>query len=507
MCARFISVTAVLSVSLVLCSFAMSGEERPCYGAGRWFPRTKARLTVAIDKYLREKPESKVTGRPLGIIAPHAGYRFCGRSAGAAFAQLKGHQFHRVVVLGISHRQFVKGASILPVKAYTTPLGKIPVDTEVTDKLLKNNLFKTQPRAHYGEHSVENELPFLTRVLGADWKLVPILIGQPSRMEAGISAESLKLYENIAAAIKPFVDDKTLVVASSDWTHYGANYGYFPFGRKAFSGDELKAKLKAFDYETIEPVLNVDVKTFAQRVNAKKVTVCGRRPICVFLNLMSEGVKGFVAKYYTSGDVTNDWSSSVSYTSIVFARPANGDGVSEVGRKRLLEIARKTLEARLRGKPVPKFKADSAELRWKRGVFVTLTKNGKLRGCIGCFTSDEPLYKVVSDYAVISATRDRRFRPVRASELKNIKIEISVLSPMRRVKDPLKEVVIGKHGIYIKRGYRSGTYLPQVAVEHKMSLEQFLSSCCSSKAGLRADAWKDPRTEVYVYTAQGFHED
>ncbi len=492
----------------------MGGEERPCYGAGRWFPRSKARLTADIDKHLREKPESKVTGRRLGIIAPHAGYTFSGRSAGAAFAQLKGHQFHRVVVLGISHRQFVKGASILAVKAYTTPLGKIPVDTEVTAKLLKHSLFKTQARAHYGEHSVENELPFLTHVLGTDWKLVPILIGQPSRMEAGISAESLKMYEDIAAAIKPFIDDKTLVVASSDWTHYGANYGYFPFGRKAFSGDELKAKLKAFDYETIEPVLNVDVKTFVQRVNAKKVTICGRRPICVFLNLMPQGARGLVAKYYTSGDVTKDWSSSVSYPSIVFAisgqkpkEPDDEGGVSEAGRKSLLEIARKTLEARLRGKPVPKFKVDSAELRWNRGVFVTLNKGDKLRGCIGCFTSVEPLYKVVSEYAVISATRDRRFRPVRASELKDIKIEISVLSPKRRVKDPLKEVVIGKHGIYIKRGSRSGTYLPQVAVEHKMSLEQFLSSCCSSKAGLRADAWKDPRTEVYVYTAQVFHEE
>ena len=156
---------------------------------------------------------------------------------------------------------------------------------------------------------------------------------------------------------------------------------------------------------------------------------------------------------------------------------------------------------------MPKFKVDSAELRWKRGVFVTLNKDDKLRGCIGCFTSKEPLHKVVSEYAVISATRDRRFRPVRASELKDIKIEISVLSPMRRVKDPLKEVVIGKHGIYIKKGWQNGTYLPQVAVEHNMSVEEFLSSCCAGKAGLPPDAWKNPDTEVYVYTAQVFHEE
>ena len=147
--------------------------------------------------------------------------------------------------------------------------------------------------------------------------------------------------------------------------------------------------------------------------------------------------------------------------------------------------------------------------RITRGAFVTITKGGALRGCIGRFTADEPLHKVVAKMARASATEDPRFvgRRLTAAELEDINIEISVLSTMTRIKDPLEEVKLGVHGIYIRRGARSGTYLPQVATEHNMTLEEFLSSCSSSKAGLAPDAWKDPQTEVYIYSAQVFGEE
>jgi hypothetical protein len=501
---------------------ARAGDVRPCSGAGFWYPATKAELTQTVEQFLREKPDEAISGRPVGIIAPHAGYKFSGRACGAAFATLKGQSYKRVILLGFSHRRMVQGASILNADAYNTPLGDIPVDTEVTAKLLEGDLFKTQAAAHTNEHSLENELPFLQAALPQGWKLVPIFIGQTGEAGKGISAAAMKLYTKIADALRPFVDEQTLVVASSDWTHYGANYDYYPFGGKAFTPIDLKAKLKELDFGLLQPALKLDVDGFCEVCNAKDATVCGQRPICVLLKLMPAGAKGHVAKYYTSGELTGDWSSSVSYAAVVFTAAANGPkgapgeagpekpedkGISEAGQKKLLEIARKTLEAVLSGKSTPDWKVDAQELQGHQGAFVTLTKGGNLRGCIGCFTADKPVYRVVSEYAVISATQDHRFTPVKASELKGIKIEISVLSPMRRVKDPLKEVELGKHGIYIKRGMRSGTYLPQVATEHKMSLEEFLSSCCSSKAGLPADAWKDPGTEVYVYTAQVFHEE
>ena len=406
---------------------------------------------------------------------------------------------------------FLRDASILTVDAYSTPLGDIPVDTEVTAELLKNELFRTQAAAHAGEHSLENELPFLQRALGDGWKLVPILIGRPDPAQTELSDKSMKTYAAIADAIRPFIDDQTLVVASSDWTHYGARFGYYPFGPKASKNSELKEKLKKLDLGSAQPVLERDAEAFRQQVNARDITICGRWPICVLLYLMPETATGHLAKYYTSGDLTGDYSSSVSYVSVVFTVPPTekieAGEISRAGQKRLLQIARETLEASLDGKAVPTFKDITPELKLERGTFVTLNKNERLRGCIGCFTSTDPLYRTVSKYAVISATQDHRFQPVRPDELKNIKIEISVLSPMRRVRDPLKEIEIGKHGIYIKRGFRAGTFLPQVATEHKMTKEQFLSLCCSQKARLPADAWKDPDTEVYVYTAQIFHEE
>ena len=139
---------------------------------------------------------------------------------------------------------------------------------------------------------------------------------------------------------------------------------------------------------------------------------------------------------------------------------------------------------------------------------MTLMKDGDLRGCIGQFTADEPLYKVVVNRAWSAALEDPRFSNFRLkpADLPTVKIEVSVLSPMVRVKDPAKEVKLGVHGIYIKRGWSTGTFLPQVATDHKMTLEEFLSTCCSQKAGLSPDAWKDPATEVYVYTAQVFGE-
>jgi AmmeMemoRadiSam system protein A len=149
---------------------------------------------------------------------------------------------------------------------------------------------------------------------------------------------------------------------------------------------------------------------------------------------------------------------------------------------------------------------DDPELQGHQGAFVTLNIGGQLRGCIGQFTANRPLYQVVRGMALAAALRDTRFRQVQPSELDDISIEISVLSPMRRITDPMKEVELGKHGIYIKRGYQTGTFLPQVATEHHMSKEEFLSSCTAHKAGLPADAWKDPDTEVYVYTAEVFGE-
>jgi AmmeMemoRadiSam system protein A len=182
--------------------------------------------------------------------------------------------------------------------------------------------------------------------------------------------------------------------------------------------------------------------------------------------------------------------------------------MNETQKQILLKIARDTVEAAIKSKPINIPKSDDPELNAHCGCFVTLKNHGRLRGCIGNFTSDNPLVELVAEMAKASATSDPRFFADRIStaELDQLDIEISVLSPLKKTNDPLS-LQLGVDGIYIKKGYASGCFLPQVATETGWSKEEFLSYCCSHKAGLAPDAWKEPETEVYLFTAEIFGAD
>jgi AmmeMemoRadiSam system protein A len=177
-------------------------------------------------------------------------------------------------------------------------------------------------------------------------------------------------------------------------------------------------------------------------------------------------------------------------------------------RKILLGVARDTVKAVITGEAIAKPASDDPQLNAHCGCFVTLKNHGQLRGCIGQFTSEEPLIELVVDMAKASATGDPRFfaHPITPQELDKLDVEISVLSPLKRTDDPLS-LQLGVDGIYIKKGCTSGCFLPQVATETGWSKEEFLSYCCSHKAGLSPDAWKDPKTEVYLFTAEVFGAD
>jgi len=179
--------------------------------------------------------------------------------------------------------------------------------------------------------------------------------------------------------------------------------------------------------------------------------------------------------------------------------------MNEQQKQILLRTARDTVEAVITRKPLPKPAADDPELNARCGCFVTLKNHGQLRGCIGQFTSEIPLLELVVEMAKASATGDPRFfaDPITADELEQLDTEISVLSPLKRTDDPLS-LRLGLDGIYIKKGTASGCFLPQVATETGWTKEDFLSYCCAHKAGLAPDAWKDPDTEVYLFTAEVF---
>ena len=470
--------------------------------AGSWYPGRPAELREQIDTFLKQAEVEETASRPLALISPHAGYRYSGACAAFGYKALSGRKIDRVIVLAPSHRHPLRGGSIATVTHYETPLGLVPLDRKVCDDLLKSPAINSVALAHSDEHSLEIQLPFLQVAIG-EFALVPIVIGDVDE----------EIRKEIAARIAKHVDERTVIIASSDFTHHGPNHRYTPFK------DDVQANIHELDGGAIDHIIALDATGLMDYRRRKGATICGCNPISVLLEALPATAKGKLLKYYTSYDIVkDDPSSSVSYASILFTDGATGgrgtttmndqEPISEKGKKTLLDVARKSVEAAIRGEKAPHFDVDEPELQRPGGAFVTLKNGDELRGCIGRFVSDEPIHELIAEMAVAAATQDYRFaaNPITAKELPELTIDISALSPMQRIENPL-DIELGVHGIYIRRGNRSGTYLPQVATEHKMSKIEFLSSCCAHKAGLPPDAWKDKGTEVYVYTAQVFEEE
>ncbi|HBG07743.1 MAG: AMMECR1 domain-containing protein [Geobacteraceae bacterium GWC2_58_44] len=173
-------------------------------------------------------------------------------------------------------------------------------------------------------------------------------------------------------------------------------------------------------------------------------------------------------------------------------------------RKLLLELAREAITSAVLTGPLPASEVTAAELLGRQGCFVTIKLNGTLRGCIGNFHSEKPLYQLVQEMAVSAATRDPRFYPMKEEDLDGFELEISVLSPLTKISGP-EEVVVGTHGLYLEKNFSRGVLLPQVAVEQGWSREVFLNQT-ALKAGLKRDDWKEG-ADLYVFTAQVFGED
>jgi len=490
--------------------------------AGRFYPADKTALRDRINLFFKKVPEQEFNGRPIAIISPHAGYVYSGQVASHSFQAIRNHGFKRAIVLAPNHsgRRF-RGASILKVKSFKTPLGEIPVDQEACERLLdttfkpvsKNSYNKDKPLrlfgeyrgAYKGEHSLETQLPFLQMVLG-DFDLVPVMIGVLIEND----------FDLIANALKPLLDNETLVVVSSDFTHYGQAYRYVPFTEK------IEENIRELDYGAFEKILNKDFEGLRLYRKQTGINACGVIPIAVLLKLLPDDAKGHILSYNTSGHQTNNFTYSVSYASILFTR-SKEDGIksgkviqedkhavplTQKEKKFLLSLARNTLKIYTTTGSHPDLKSSSdiptPKLQHKYGVFVTLKKEGRLRGCIGYILPKSPLYQAVIENTINSSSRDNRFTPVKAKEIDNITIEISVLSLPRRISGP-DEFVVGEEGIIIRKGHASAVFLPHVATEQGWDREETLCHLCK-KAGLSENAWKEDEMEFYVFTADVFHE-
>lgn len=486
------------AVMVVACRAEEKVRKSPL--AGAWYPADREALQRQLDGFLAEAGEPVPPGEILALVSPHAGYKFCGRTAAHGFAFVKGKEFSRVIILGVNHRAPLKGICVSIYDAYQTPLGKVPVDRVVCDKLAKNALFRTAPQLEDDEHSVEMQIPFLQATV-KNLKIVPLIVGTLSADE----------YRQAAEAIRQFVDDKTLVVASSDFTHYGARFGFEPFkGEK-----KLKERIRELDEGAIQEILKGDAAAFRAYIERTGATICGCKPIELMLNLFPNASAKLV-HYSSSAEVTGgDYSDSVSYASIVLYRPTErgiaeppkSEGLTDAEKKTLLKIARDTLEQFLEKGTTPDGAgyALTPLLKERRGVFVTLKNRGELRGCIGYLEGIKPLWEAVIDNTV-NASRDPRFyqNPVTAREVKDITIQISVLSPMKKV-EKADDIIIGTHGVQIEKRGRRAVFLPQVAPEQGWNRTTMLEQLCL-KAGLRKDDWKEGTTFM-VFTAEVFSEE
>lgn len=488
--------------------------------AGSWYPGDKEHLAAVVDAMLADARASKLDGRIAALVSPHAGYRFSGKAAAAGYALLRGQDIRRVIVLAISHHLPLRGVSVPDVTHFETPLGLIPLDAAAVGRLRRSTLVDSVDRAELEEHSLEMQLPLLQRVLGP-FTLVPILVGDMR------DAEQTELVATLAEV----VDGHTLVVASSDFTHRGENYGYeVPPGKGS-----IQERLARVDDASVEHILKLRRRGLLDHAAKSGTTICGLQPIALLLELLSRfpGMRGHVVSRFTSGDVTSDWSSSVTYVDVAFTgkwpersklEDARAGGekmfpLSDDDRATLLKLARASLEASVQKRAfdptVKKAVPVTPSLARKAGAFVTLKckmsddgrcigRGDDLRGCVGTIEPTDSAYDTVARRAASAALEDARFpHPVSPDELPFITIEISVLTPPEPVKSAA-DIVIGKHGIILAAGWNRATFLPQVAPEQGWDRETTLRHL-SRKAGLPDDGWK--RAEFKVYEAIVFGED
>lgn len=498
-------------VGVVMFGLSLHAEVRPPAVAGSFYPGSAAELEKDVRSYLGKAPAGREA--PTAVVAPHAGYVFSGPTAGKAFAALSGAKVSRVILLGPSHHASFSGGALPDpsFKAFATPLGDMPLDTEALNALRKFEDFSGPARAHGPEHCLEVELPFLQVTVGKV-PVVPILVGSTTeRAQARVMAKRL------AELITP----GTVVVVSTDFTHHGRSYGYAPFAREA----NIVGALTDLGRITGERAAAIDPRGFWAQVDVADDTVCGARPVLVLLELLAHAFSGSgtLTDVTTSAAVSRTTDQVVTYVGIDYVgtwspwresgQPPRLETLSPTEQKAALALARATLETHLGhgGELAAWFASNRVEgnLAALAGVFVTvnntgekLVREGKLRGCIGSLEAREPLVDSIT-HAAVSAAHDPRFPALERSELGRVALEISVLSPMRPVPSP-EEIELGTHGVLLGKGGRHAVFLPQVATETGWDRATFLSQL-SLKAGLPRDAWKSGAT-FEIFTAQVFHE-
>lgn len=458
--------------------------------AGTFYPATNTALKNQIS-ILFENATETAEGDVAALIVPHAGYVFSGEVAASAFAKLNRQaRYKNIFIIGRSHRKYFEGVSIYPKGHYITPSGAVKINEETTSQLTdKHRFIYYDEEADRAEHSLEVQLPFLQYWLYNDFQIVPLIIG----------SDDPDIYEKLAEALKPWFNSENLFVISTDFSHY-PNY------QTACGTDaETANAIVANDSEKLKECCNRN-----RRLSGKNLQtgLCGAAAVQTLLHLTQNNPDINFKKivYKNSGDVPDgDRRRVVGYWAIEVIRNKTDIRITAADKLALLKLARETITRYLiHSKNEPSGPESSEIMKEHLGAFVTLKKDGKLRGCIGRFDPSVTLYQTITEMAVAAATRDSRFEPLTTNEIDQVEIEISILTPLRKI-ESIDEIQPGKHGIYIKKGIFSGTFLPQVAAETGWTKEEFLGHCSRDKAGIGWDGWKT--AELYTYEAIVFAEE
>ena len=484
-----------------------SSSVRPAAVAGQFYPSDPARLKRAVQQFL-EEARPAAAGKPVAIMVPHAGYLYAGQIIADAYSQVKGQTYDVVVILGTNHGRnpastYLTGISVYPNGAYQTPLGDAPIDAAMANDLLaEDSNCSSNPAAQANEHSLEVQVPFI-QVLFPTAKILPILIGAPDpSLCAGLGRALAKVAKG----------KRMLLVASADLSH-------FPRYEDA----------STVDRQTLEAIARLDPAQFTSKVHSLmsqgtpnlETCTCGEGPIlAVLVAAKALGARrGTVVSYANSGDaIAEDRSRVVGYGSVVFLAGDQAPDIQTLRRPTvlppsgplqatdkeiLLKLARQSLQRFLATETIPFLRALTPRLQYQQGAFVTLRQQGKLRGCIGRLGRDFPLGLTISWNAVQAGVNDSRFPPVSITELSDLEIEISVMTPMKPIAKP-SEIVVGRDGVVIQKAGRSAVFLPQVATEQGWGLAELLDHL-SLKAGLPQDAWKSG-AQFQVFQAEVFSE-
>ena len=500
---------ALIVTIAIAASTTVGATTRPPAVAGSFYTDDPKQLRFVVEQALKATPSERDA---RALVVPHAGYAFSGGVAGRGFATLEVAGLRRVILLGPSHHMSFGGGALpaAGVDRFRTPLGDVRVDVSAVESLRGVSDFGGPSSAHGPEHSLEVELPFL-QVVAPNATIVPILVGAETDTEVA---------RRMAKALAPLLDDGTAVIVSSDFTHYGDRYRWTPF----FEPD-LGAKLVHLGEVTAGRLAAIDPEGFTNQVEVSGDTVCGVRPAMVLLQLLAHAFtgRGEVLKVTTSGDLIDNWELSVTYAAVAFRGkwtewkqpglvPLLGQLTSAQGDE-VVSLARATLKSLLLhdGSLAEWYAAatDRQALRSRAGAFVTLNHKGlkpgdpgRLRACMGLIEAGQPLDEAVVR-AAVWASQDPRFPRLRAGELAGLEVEVSVLSPPRRVAG-WDDIEVGKHGVILEKGSHRAVFLPHVATEQGWDRRTMLDNL-ARKAGLPADGWREGAL-FSVFTAQIFGE-